>query len=240
MAGRHDPKKTHEDIRLGSCFFCLRKGETKSDKTLTTGEVNLIILNFFPSFETFKDFLPLGCCGACRANLSYRFGKNPNMKRYKTFPCESDDQYYQKVVEKLQKLPRGNSQNTECKCFICTSAHEVLKSVKLKPGVPKPEFSNQRSRDNRTLEQSRLDEATELMSKLTPKLKDALVYARVKEKQEENKSSDDTLTFSSAVGGTPVTVAPNLGARKKLNYEHPKTPKTPVSKKNISKYCQCY
>ena len=107
-------------------------------------------------------------------------------------------------------------------------------------GVPKPEFSNQRSRDNRTLEQSRLDEATELMSKLTPKLKDALVYARVKEKQEENKSSDDTLTFSSAVGGTPVTVAPNLGARKKLNYEHPKTPKTPVSKKNISKYCQCY
>ena len=103
----------------------------------------------------------------------------------------------------------------------------------MKPGVPKPEFSNQRSRDNRTLEQSRLDEATELMSKLTPKLKDALVYARVKEKQEENKSSDDTLTFSSAVGGTPVTVAPNLGARKKLNYEHPKTPKTPVSKKHF-------
>ena len=147
----------------------------------------MIVENFMKNFETFKYFLPLGCCGACRENLSYRFGKNPSPERYKPFACESDDQYYQNIIDRLQKLPRGSSQNLDCKCFICEPAHTVLKSVKLQPGIPKPEFSNERRRDNRTLDQSRFEEVTEMMEKMTPKSKDDFVYARMKEKQEQEK-----------------------------------------------------
>ena len=119
-----------------------KKRRKKCDQPLTSREEDLVVSNFMPTYEIFKDFLPLGCCGACRANLSYRFGKNPNMKRYKPFPCESDNQFYRKVVEKLQKLPRGTGKNTACKCFMCEAAHTDFKSVKLKAGAPKPEFSN--------------------------------------------------------------------------------------------------
>ena len=86
-----------------------------------------------PAQNRVKDFLPLGCCGACRANLSYRLGKNPNKKRYKPFPCESDSEFYQKVIPKLQKVPRGTGKSTECKCFMCECepAHTFFKSIKL-------------------------------------------------------------------------------------------------------------
>ena len=172
-------KKTHEEIRMIFCFFCLRKGETKSDKTLSAYETRLIIENFMPNFENFKDFLPLGCCGSCRRNLSYRFGKNASTEKYKPFPCETEEQYYQNIIEKLRKLPRGSGDNKECKCFMCEPAHVILKSVKVSSGRPKEEFSNQKSRYNRTLDQSRVEEVTELMEKMTPKAKDAFVYARM-------------------------------------------------------------
>ena len=90
----------------------------------------------------------------------------------------------------------------------------------MKPG-PKPEFSNQTSRDNRTLDQSRYDEVTEMMEKMTPKSKDAFVYARMKEKQEvEKKSCKSPLSFASAQGGKPVKVFPGALARKKLLYDN--------------------
>ena len=63
------PKRSHDENRKVCCFFCLRKGETKSDKELSAYEVKLIIDNFLPTFENIKDFLPLGCCGSCRRNL---------------------------------------------------------------------------------------------------------------------------------------------------------------------------
>ena len=169
-----------------------------------------------------------GCCGTCRNNLSYRFGKNPSSEKYKPFPCESEDQYYQNVIDVLRKLPRGSSQNKECTCFICEPAHADLKSVRLQPGVPKPEFSNQVSRDNRTLDQSRLDEVTEKFENMTPKSKDAFVVLRIKEKQEqEQKSIEDPLSFRGAAGGAPIEVIAGAKAKKKLLYDNT----TPVAKK---------
>ena len=143
------PKRSHDENRKVCCFFCLRKGETKSDRTLSAHETKLIIDNFLPSFENVKDFLPLGCCGSCRKNLSYGFGKNPSLEKYQPFPCESDQQYYQNTIEKLRKLPRGSGGNKECECFICGPAHTDFITVKKSAGILKSEFSNQRSRDNR-------------------------------------------------------------------------------------------
>ena len=71
-----------------------------------------------------------------------------------------------------------------------------------------------------------MEEVTDLMEKMTPRSKDAFVNARIKEKQEqENKSSESTLSFSSALGGKPVTVSPSTGARKRLLYEKKPVPK---------------
>ena len=189
----------------------------------------MIVENYLSSFEINRDFLPLGCCGTCRKNLSLRFGKTPSEK-YKPFPCESNKDYYQNVIEKLKKLPRGNGSSTECNCeVICKPAHKNFESVKLDPGrpsIPKPELPNNVSRDRKTLDQSRSSEVAEVMEKWTPKTKDALVYARLKEKQEEKNTSESPLSFGSARGGRPLKVFPE--ARKKL-YDS----KAPVSKKTL-------
>ena len=89
-------KKGHDDYRSICCFFCLRKGESKSDRLLSSTEKNLITENWFKNFVNSKDFLPGGICGSCRINLSRHFGKNPSHQNYKAFPCESDEQYYPK------------------------------------------------------------------------------------------------------------------------------------------------
>ena len=94
--------------------------------------------------------------------------------------------------------------------------------------MPKPEFSNQVSRDNRTLDQSRLDEVTEKFENMTPKSKDAFVVLRIKEKQEqEQKSIEDPLSFRGAAGGAPIEVIAGAKAKKKLLYDNT----TPVAKK---------
>ena len=94
----------------------------------------------------------------------------------------------QKIIDILSKLPWGSGENKKCACFICEPAHTDFLSTKLKPG-PKPKFSNQTSRDNRSLDQSRLEEVTDMMDKMTPKTKDAFVYARMREKQEQEKKN---------------------------------------------------
>ena len=200
--------KGHDDYWKVCCFFCLRKGEAKkTDASLTTREIELIITHFFPNFMMEKDFLPLGCCGSCRANLSYRFGKTKRMERYKPFPCESDEIFYQNVIDSLRKLPRGSGANNNCECFICDPAHKDFTSIKFRAGIPKREFSNDVSRDNRDLDQSRLEDVTDLMGKLTPKTKDALVVARIKEKQVvESKTYEDHIYFTGASGGAPLQV----------------------------------
>ena len=221
------PKKTHDDYRKVCCLFCLRKGESASDRPLSEREIELVITHFYFNFKMFQEYLPLGCCGTCRKNLSYRFGKTPKLESYKPFPCESDDQFYQNIVYKLQELPRGSGTNTDCTCFICEQAHGVLVSAKLKPGIPKPEFSSEVSRDYRNLDKSRVDDVTEMMGKLTPKTKDALVVARIKEKQDlEHKTAEDPLSFHSATGGAPVQVITGTKAKKKLLYDN----KAPVAK----------
>ena len=53
--------------------FASEKEAKKTDAPLSARETELIVSHFFPNFEMEKDFLPLGCCGSCRANLSYRF-----------------------------------------------------------------------------------------------------------------------------------------------------------------------
>ena len=73
---------------------------------------------------------------------------------------------------------------------------------------------------DRTLDQSRFDKVTETMAKITPKTKDAFVFARMKEKQDkEKKTSESPLSFGSALGGKPVKVFPSTPARKKLLYD---------------------
>ena len=68
-------------------------------------------------------------------------------------------------------------------------------------------ISNDVSRDNRDLDQSRLEDVTDLMGKLTPKTKDALVVARIKEKQVvESKTYEDHIYFTGASGGAPLQV----------------------------------
>ena len=48
-----------------------------------------------------------------------------------------------------------------------------------------------------------------MMDKMTPKTKDAFVYARMREKQEqEKKSNQSPISFASAKGGKPVKVYP--------------------------------
>ena len=65
---------------------------------------------------------------------------------------------------------------------------------------------------------------------MTPRSKDAFVYARMKEKQEqEQKSNKSPLSFTSAHGGKPVKVFPGAGARKKLLYDT----KAPVPKETF-------
>ena len=167
-----------------------------------------------------KDFLPLGCCGSCRVNLSYRFGKTQRLEKYKPFPCESDELFYQNVIDNLRKLPRGSGENKNCQCFICDPAHKDFTTIKLRAGIPKPEFSNEVSRQNRSLDKSRLDEVTEMMDKLTPKTKDALVVARIKEKQNiESMAHEDPISFTGAAGGAPVQVITGTKAKKKLMYD---------------------
>ena len=213
--------KGHDDYRKVCCFFCLRKGEgKKTDAPLSARETELIVSHFFPNFEMEKDFLPLGCCGSCRANLSYRFGKTQRLERYKPFPCESDNSFYQDIIDSIRKLPRGSGGNKNCQCFICEPAHKDFTTMKVRAGLPKPEFSNEVSRDNRSLDQSRLSEVTDLMGKLTPKTKDMLVVARIKEKQVvESKTHEDPISFTGAAGGTPVQVITGTKAKKKLMYD---------------------
>ena len=139
------------------------------------------------------DAAPGGLCASCRMNLSHRFGKNPSPQNYKAFPCESDQQYYPKIIDILSKLPRGSGENQKCTCFICEPAHTDFLSTKLKTG-PKPKFAKQTSRDNRSLDQSRLEEVTDMTDKMTHKTKDTIVYARMREKQEQEKSQIKALS----------------------------------------------
>ena len=218
--------KTHEECRKLCCLFCKRKG--KDNRTLTVGNKISIKSNFLANFEDVEQFLPGGVCGSCRKILSLRFGKNPD-SRPTALPCDTDPQYFQNIIEELSKLPRGIGTRTDCSCSICSPAKTVFLTEKKTPGIPKPEFSNTVSRDNRNLDQSRIDQVTELMGNLTPKTKDYLVNARIKEKEGE-KSSESPLKFGSASGGTPMQVIAGPKARKRL-YDS----KAPVPVKTFEK-----
>ena len=195
--------KTHEECRMLCCILCKRKG--KENRTLTVGNKIFIKTNFLPNFEDVHQFLPGGICGSCRRVLTMRFGKNPDPNSG-NLPSDTDPQYFQNIIDELSKLPRGIGTRTDCCCSICVPAKTPLLSENKNSGLPKPEFTNAASRDNRSLDKSRVDQVTELMEKLTPKTKDFLVNARIKEKEEE-KTSDSPLKFAAAVGGTPMTVA---------------------------------
>ena len=70
------------------------------------------------------------------------------------------------------------------------------------------------------MDKSRLDEVTDLMGKLTPETKDALVVARIKEKQVlESNTGENLLNFTGAAGSNPVQVITGTKAKKKLMYD---------------------
>ena len=157
------PAKTHEDCRVLCCLLCKRKG--KDNRPLSVGNKILIKTNFLPNFDDVQHFLPGGFCGSCRRIFGLRFGKNPD-SRPTTLPCDTDSQYFQNMIEELSKLPRGIGSKTDCSCFMCVPGKTDFLSQKKTSGVPKPEFSNTSSRDNRTLDHSRAQECSELMRKL--------------------------------------------------------------------------
>ena len=94
------------------------------------------------------------------------------------------------MTEELSRLPKGTGTRTDCTCFMWIPAKTVFLTQKETLGVQKSEFSNTSSRDNRNLNESRAEECSELMNKLTPKMKDMLVSARIKEKASEKSGSD--------------------------------------------------
>ena len=120
------------------------------------------------------------------------------------------------IIKELSKLPRGIDKSIDCTCFICEYGRQRVSS-KLKAGRPKSEFCNETSRDNRSLEESRVDEIDQMMKKLTPRTKSALGHALVKE-QKDNKSTESPVKFTSASGGAALPVYP--GAKRKLEYSN--------------------
>ena len=112
-------------------------------------------------------------------------------------------------------MPKDVGTKTDCTCFICLPAETDFLSEEKQPGVPKSEFSNTLSRDNRSLDESRRYDVSELMATLTPKTKDFLVKARIEEKQAE-KSTNSPLKFTSATGGKPMEVIAGCKAKKRL------------------------
>ena len=203
--------KTHDDCRLLCCILCKRT--LKDNRKLTVGNKILIKTNFVPNYDDVHQFLPGGTCGACRRLLTMRFGQKSDPKSG-TLPFDTDPKYFQNIIEELSQLPSGIGIRIDCTCSICVPSKTPFLSENKTSGVPKPTFTNTSSRDNRTLDQSRVQEVTQLMKKLTPKTKDFLVNARIKEKEQE-KSSDSPLKFGSATGGKPMSVV-GPKARKRL------------------------
>ena len=196
--------KTHYEHRISICFLCCRK----SDRILTSGQIDYIKTNILPNFDNHKEFVPLGTCGSCRRCVSE--GKSTNF---------SPD--YDAIIKELSELPRGINDRRDCTCFICEYGRSTV-SDKLKPGRPKAEFSAETSRDNRSLPESRVDEIDRLMKNLTPRTKSGLGHALIKE-QQETKSTESPVKFTSAAGGAALPVYP--GAKRKLEY----TEKNPIS-----------
>ena len=163
------PAKTHEECRKLCCLICKRKG--KDNRQLSVGNKITIKTNFMPNFDEVQHFLPGGLCGSCRGVFTLRFGKNPS-SRPTTLPCDANSTYFEEMTEELSRLPKGIGTRTDCTCFMCIPAKTVFLTQKETPGVQKSEFSNTSSRDNRNLNESRAEECSELMNKLTPKMKE--------------------------------------------------------------------
>ena len=148
------PAKTHEECRRVCCLLCKRKG--KDNRPLSVGNKIAIKTNFLLNYDDVQHFLPGGLCGSRRGILTLRFGNNPK-SRPTNLPIDEDSQYFQNMIEELSKLPRGVGSRSDCSCFMCSPAKTVFVSQKKIPGVPKAEFSNDSSRDNRTLDEDRVE-----------------------------------------------------------------------------------
>ena len=70
----------------------------------------------------------------------------------------------------------------------------------MRPGKKRCEISGDTSRDNRSLDESRVEEINRLMKNLTPKTKSGLGHALIKDKQQD-KSSESPVQFTAATGG---------------------------------------
>ena len=137
----------------------------KGDRIITPPQIEYAKQNILPNFDIHKDFLPLGTCGSCRRMVSE-----------KNLSTTND---YDAIIKELSELPRSIDKSIDCTCFICEYGRQRVSS-KLKAGRPKSEFCNETSRDNRSLEESRVDEIDQMMKKLTPKTKSALGHALTK------------------------------------------------------------
>ena len=207
MSGR--PKKTHYDYRTSICFFCCRKG----DRHLSSGQIEYIKENILPDFEIHKEFLPLGQCGSCRRTICLLTGKNPS-GRSASLPSDND---YDAIIQELSSLPRGTQESTDCSCVICEYGRSKV-SDKLKAGRKKTEISGDTSRDNRSLNETRVEEIDRLMKNLTPRTKSGLGHALIKEKQQ-SKSGESPIQFTAATGGASLPVFTGSGAKRKLDYK---------------------
>ena len=166
-------------------------------------------------FEIHQEFLPGGTCGTCRGEFSLLTGavKNPTGRTANLLK----DNDYCGIIEELSSLPRGTEANTECQCVVCQYGKSKV-SDKLKGGRKQKEISEGKSRDNRSLIEPRADKIDRLMKEWTPKTKSGLAHALIKEKQEET-SSESTITFTSAAGGSSLPVFVGAKTKRKLDYK---------------------
>ena len=115
--------KTHDDCRKCVCFGC----RTKADRMLTSNQVLYVISNCFPSFDTYKGYLPIGICGTCRAIISLN-GVFPTWDYFSV----------------INELKNRTFTRTGCNCSICKIAKVVGRSsigqrVSSPPQPPRPD-----------------------------------------------------------------------------------------------------
>ena len=110
--------RTHEQNRLKNCFFCSKKADREY---LSDREISFIRANIFSEFEIYKDYLPGGTCGTCRAKVS------------RNLPFEHKN--YFALINEMSALLRLRS-GGPCQCTYCRKGRESGSTPSPAPPAP--------------------------------------------------------------------------------------------------------
>ena len=204
--------KSHEEISLQICFFCLRKG----DRSLQTSHIDFIERHRFSSYRIFQDILPAGSCGTCR-NVISAINKSGNDSK-RSFPQVD----YENLVQKLQRVPPVTRQNPVCQCFQCITFRSTFVNLGARPKpklgrpslVPEPAASGpfctkceQELKPGRPHSCSRVEHVTNLMKRLTPKTRQELASETIKEQIAKAGTSSTNVSLPQVQGGRLLNVS---------------------------------